>query len=281
MIKKHFLLLALCVMAFLPADAITHRALIFGLGKYKDKSWNVIHGDNDIQYVRQLLTKCGFTDIRSLKNEQATKQGMVNAFRELTKRCQRGDVVYIQYSGHGQLMTDIDGDEALRTTSRYGQWDQSWVPYDGYMNYCAADDGSKHFCDDEVEYFLMAIRKKIGKRGKLVVVIDACHSGDSTFGGEEEAVRGVDIKFNMPKKPGIAPAQKRKEEQWLTISACKPYQLSMEMKDINIGKLTFALYSLGKQLFSLSNAELQKKLENMINLYKGKLPQTPVVSGRK
>lgn len=133
-----------------PADAVTHRALVFGLGKQEDTSWGKIHGDNDVHYVVQLLHQMGYTDIKTLKNEQATKQAMADAFVGLANRCQKGDVVYIHYSGHGQLMTDVDGDDALKWNNSHSQWDEAWIPYDAYMVYGPNDRGEKHFCDDEV-----------------------------------------------------------------------------------------------------------------------------------
>lgn len=278
--KRHIIiLLALCLTFAYEADAGIRRALIFGLGKYEDKNWGKIHGDADIYYVRQMLTQCGYTDIQSLSNERATKQGMVKAFIELTSKCRKGDDVYIHYSGHGQLMTDLDGDEALRTTARHGQWDEAWIPYDAYMAYCSKDRGEKHFCDDEVAFYLEAIRMKIGRKGRLTVVVDACHSGDATRGDDDECVRGVDAKFNIPRTGREQGATSSPKEQWQTISACKPYQLCMEMKDLNVGKLTYALYSLGKRMFAMSNKELQATLNQYMEINKGRLPQNPVVSG--
>lgn len=277
------ILLFLLIASAMNAGAVTYRALIFGLGQYQDEMWGTIHGDNDLYYVRQMLTEAGFTDIVQVKNEQATKQGMVQAFMNLEKRCKSGDVVYIHYSGHGQLMTDLDGDEALRTTARHGQWDEAWVPYDAYMNYGEKDRGEKHFCDDEVEFYLSSIRKAIGKKGKMTVVIDACHSGDATRSCNdegEEFVRGTDVKFNIPRENDEGTPVAR-QEQWLTISACQPYQLCMELKNLNIGKLTFALYTLGKGVFTMSKEELQEKLDSYMEMNKGRLPQNPVVSGKR
>ncbi len=51
------------------------------------------------------------------------------------------------------------------------------------------------------------------------------------------------MKFNIPRQPNT-PAAKPIEEQWLTISACKPYQLSSEVKGKRVGKLSYALYTL-------------------------------------
>ena len=72
-----------------------------------------------------------------------------------------------------------------------------------------------------------------------------------------------------------------KEEQWLTISACKPYQLCTELKDIHIGKLTYALYALGKRMLTMSNEELQQALDEYMEMNQGHFPQNPVVSGKK
>lgn len=271
--------LLLCMMAVLPACAVTHRALIFGLGKQEDPMWGQIHGDNDVRYVLKMLRSMGYTDIKTLINEQATKAAMVQAFNDLAGRCRKGDVVYVHYSGHGQLMTDLNGDESFKWTNSHSSWDESWVPYDAYMVYGAKDRGEKHMSDDEVAGFLQQIRQKIGDNGELVVVIDACHSGDATCGEHDECVRGVDLKFNMPLVPGQTPVEPVKE-QWRTISACKPYQLSTEVRDPQIGKLTYALYKIGPAAFKMSNKELQNNLTSFLDQHKGRLPQTPVVSGK-
>lgn len=271
----------LCLMgAVMQASPVTYRALLFGLGVQEDSAWGKIHGDNDLYYVRQVLDGAGFTDIVQVKNEKATKQGMVRAFIDLANRCHKGDVVYVHYSGHGQLMTDLDGDEALRTDASYAQWDEAWIPYDAYMHYGENDRGEKHFCDDEVDFYLSTIRERIGKKGQLIVVVDACHSGDATYGEEEEPVRGIGVKFNIPLNEDMQTAS-MKEERWLTISACKPYQVCTELKDMQIGKLTYALYALGKRMFAMSNEELQRVLDEYMEMNQGRFPQNPVVSGEK
>lgn len=274
-------LLSICLLLVaLQAAPATYRALLFGLGVQEDSAWSKIHGDNDLYYVRQMLDGAGFTDIVQVKNERATKQGMVRAFIDLANRCRKGDVVYVHYSGHGQLMTDIDGDEALRTNASYARWDEAWIPYDAYMHYGENDRGERHLCDDEVDFYLSAIRERIGKKGQLIVVVDACHSGDATYGEEHEPVRGIDVKFTMPQSE-VALTPSVKEERWLTISACKPYQLCTELKDMHIGKLTYALYALGKRMFTMSNEELQRVLDEYMEMNRGHFPQNPVVSGKK
>ena len=278
--KRHLCLFLLLVFCCHTMTAERKHALIFGLGIQQDKCWTKIHGDKDVEIVKEMLTECGFKDIRTVINEQATKQGMAQAFIDLTKNCKKGDVVYIHYSGHGQLMTDIDGDEAERWTGKHAQWDESWIPYDAYMYYGEKDRGEKHFSDDEVARYLNRIRERIGSSGKLYVIVDACHSGDATKGNDDECVRGVDIEFRIPKQITNVPFEPI-QEKWLTISACKPYQLCFEQKSPVAGKLTFAISNLGQDLFSMSNTQIQEELQKYMDEHPGRLPQNPVVSGKE
>lgn len=279
MLRRLLIIYILCVCCC-PWAVATQRALIFGLGKQEDANWGKIHGDKDVELVSGMLTKAGFTDIRIVANEQATKLGMEAAFLGLISRCQKGDVVYIHYSGHGQLMTDLDGDEAKRQNGRHAQWDEAWIPYDAYMNYGSDDRGDKHFCDDEVAGYLSHIRQKVGTEGQIYVVIDACHSGDATRGQDDECVRGVDTKFVIPKSNNQN-TDAYIEEQWLTISACKPYQLCFEMKEPRVGKLTYALYTLGPKMFQMENEELRQWLSDFMQKHPSRVTQDPMVSGKK
>ena len=57
--------------------------------------------------------------------------------------------------------------------------------------------------DDELNTLLTAIRNKIGDSGKMLVVVDACHSGDSSRGQDDEIVRGVKEEFGGMVPTGI------------------------------------------------------------------------------
>lgn len=277
---------SVCLLFFMVAGIYScmalpvHRALVIGLGQYEDTDWSKINGDNDIQYVVRMLDEMGYTDIMTLKNQEATKKGIISALNRLARRCNFGDKVYIHYSGHGQLMTDLNGDESTRWNGWHAQWDQSIIPYDAYMTYGPKDRGDKHISDDELAECLTEIRLAIGKKGEIIVVLDSCHSGDATRGCLDEIVRGVDTKFNIPKDPNAMPV-KPLPEQWLTISACQPYQLCTEIKGKRVGKLTYALYSLGKPFFNLDKKDMERYLKQFLKKYEGRLPQTPMVSGRK
>lgn len=255
-------------MSFLSVtfSAQTRRALVIGIGEQADKSWAKINGDKDVSYVREMLKEANYRNIQTLVNQQATKAGIVAAFQNLARNCSKGDMVYVHFSGHGQLVTDINGDEA-------DGWDEAWIPYDACLNYNQKDRGEKHLIDDEVYALLANIRNKIGETGKLMVVVDACHSGDSSRSNDiDETVRGVKDEFVIPgKKKGRV---QKLPERWLTLSACLDFQLNQEIKKPIVGKLTYALYSLSKE-----GSVSMDKIENFMARYRSRLPQTPQQSG--
>lgn len=262
-IKIAFLVLLLFLSVSMSAQ--TRRALVIGVGQQKDKSWAKINGDKDVQYVQQMLRNAGYMDVWTLVNEEATKAGIVTAFKKLTAKCKIGDVVYVQFSGHGQLVTDVNDDEQ-------DGWDEAWIPYDAYLKYGRKDKGEKHLVDDEINVLLTNIKKKIGESGKLLVVVDACHSGDSSRGDDDEVIRGVKDEFVIPiKKKGKSA---KAPEQWITLSACKDYQLNQEMKTPKVGKLTYAIY------MAVQRGQVNlKEIEALMSANRGRLPQTPVLTG--
>ena len=91
----------------LPLQAQTRRALVIGIGQQEDKAWNKINGDKDVPLVQVMLKNAGFKSVTTLVNRQATKVGIVGAFKRMVASCKQGDVVYVHYSGHGQQMTDV------------------------------------------------------------------------------------------------------------------------------------------------------------------------------
>ena len=279
----------------LSVTAQTKRALVIGLGEQQDKAWNKINGDKDVPLVQTMLKNAGFKSVTKLVNRQATKVGIVGAFKRMTASCKYGDVVYIHYSGHGQQMTDVHNDE------RDGL-DECWIPYDACRKASATYHGEKHLTDDELNVYLNAIRHKIGAKGKLLVVIDACHSGDGTRGDEDEVVRGVEdtlvvdslnarglyetfeaIKsFFMGdngKENVINAKAKPLAERWITISACRSDQVNVEMKSPAVGKLTYALWKELKNSDKVNNDEFMRRIRKFVNRNTSSRPQQPEMTG--
>lgn len=272
--------------ASLALQAQTRRALVIGLGQQEDKTWGKINGDKDVPYVEEMLRNAKFkaANIKTLVNQQATKAAIVDAFRKLAAQSQPGDVVYVHFSGHGQQMKDLHNDET-------DGLDECWIPYDAYRKPCDKDRGEKHLTDDEANFYLNAIRDKVGDAGKMLVTIDACHSGDGTRGYDAETVRGVEEIFEAIKSAiwgsPSARGNKRKDhphvrqnrERWITLSACQSNEVNIEMKSPVAGKLTYALYKTAKANPGNDNDDFFKRIKMFVNSNTGSRPQRPVMTG--
>ena len=173
--KRLVCFLCLVLAMAMPLCAQQRHAVVVGIGDYPENSgWKKIHGDADIEIVCAMLSENGFEpqDIKVLKNRDADKAAIAKVFADLAADVQSGDWVYVHFSGHGQQVSDLDGDEA-------DGWDEAIIPYDACREYKAGVyEGENHIIDDELNQWLMPIADKIGQEGCLLVVLDACHSGD-------------------------------------------------------------------------------------------------------
>ncbi|MDY4031396.1 MAG: caspase family protein [Alloprevotella sp.] len=278
------LIMAIWAALFNVVQAQTRRALVIGLGRQEDPAWNKINGDKDVSLVVDMLGKAGFEKkhIRTLVDDKATKAAIVGAFIVLAESAKEGDIVYIHFSGHGQQMTDRNGDE------EDGK-DECWIPYDAYRKPCKKDQGEKHLVDDEVHEYLTAIRDQIGDSGKLLVVIDACHSGSATRDASDgsEVVRGVGDVFKAVTRRALRSVAARqqggqqveREERWITISACESNQVNYEMRQPQVGKLTYALYTQIEKAATLDNDAFMRLIRKFVNSNTLSQPQRPVLSG--
>lgn len=267
-------------------QAQTRRALVIGIDQQEDKAWGKINGDKDVPYVEEMLKNANFKtgNVKKLMNHQATKATIVNALKSLAKQSKRGDVVYVHFSGHGQQMKDVHNDEK-------DGLDECWIPYDAYRYPCDKDRGEKHLTDDEINYYLNAIRNRIEDTGKMLVVIDACHSGDGTRGDDDEVVRGVEDVFEAlkafiwgesPKKDKgdvTNPNARENKERWITISACESNQVNIEMRKPAVGKLTYAIYKKITECTGNDNDDFFLKIRKFVNANIGSRPQYPVMTG--
>ncbi len=292
---KTKIIISLLLLLSLSSTAQTKRALVIGLGEQQDKAWNKINGDKDVSLVQGMLKNAGFKSVTTLVNQQATKIGIVSVFKRMAASCKQGDVVYIHYSGHGQQMTDVHNDEK-------DGLDECWIPYDAYRKASRTYHGEKHLTDDELNVYLNAIRNKIGANGKLLVVIDACHSGDGTRGNDDDVVRGVEdtLKVDNLNARGlyetfeavksffmgdngnekvINAKAKPLAERWITISACRSDQVNIEMKNPAVGKLTYALWQELKNGEKVNNEEFMKRIRKIVNRNTSNRPQQPEMTG--
>jgi hypothetical protein len=270
---KKFICIILLIAASYNLSHATKRALVIGIGNYPEASgWAKINGDKDLPIVRDMLLANGFQskDIVELKNESATADAIRKALDALVSKAAKGDVIYIHFSGHGQQITDLHGDEE-------DGFDEAWIPIDAQFSYAKGKyEGENHIIDDQLNQWLSQLRSKVGATGKITVVADACHSGGGSRGDEDETeyvVRGTSDAFVIPgnTKPFSGEVG---TIDWIFISACKSYQCNYEYK--GTGSLTYAL---GQQKANLSSTPAQQIQRSIRSTIANIIPftQTPVL----
>lgn len=264
-----------CCLTCLTTWGTTRRGLIIGLGEYQDKAWSKIHGDRDVPIVNDMLVKCGYTDVMTLVNKQATKSGITSAFNQLSERCRKGDIVYIHFSGHGQQITDVNGDED-------DGWDEAWIPYDAMYAYSNSYKGDKHLIDDEIAMWMGKIKKKIGTSGQLLLVVDACHSGDSSRDENEDIhIRGAEKDFIIPLKKKPTKTAKT-DENWLTLTACRDFQVNCEVRTLSgdfYGMLSYALCNGFPDFKKKDNKGIALQIQKFVDKFRHQLPQDVTLTG--
>jgi hypothetical protein len=272
------------------------KALIVAVGEYPVQSgWHSLSAANDADLMQNVLQIQGFNerDIKYLINEQATKSNILSELEALISNAGKNDVIVFHFSGHGQQITDLNGDEL-------DGFDEALIPYDAYKMPCDNYKGENHIIDDELNEYLERLRQKVGPGGDVIFILDACHSGTATRGENENSIfRGTHFKFEL--KPVLSNYSEdrdmkfseqsenlntisRKFSPYAIISASGQQELNKEIKDQNnkgYGSLTFAL---GKILTKPGNTLTYKALfdylrNEMCILFEGKHQQTPQFEG--
>lgn len=246
----------IAIVAFLiggqTINAETKRALLVGISDYGNvdedpNKWANISGANDITLLTPAFKAQGFS-VTSLVDSEATHAGITNALEKLAKESKKGDLVYIHFSMHGQPYEDLNGDEE-------DGWDEALIPVDAEMLYAeGVYEGNNHLLDDELEVYFNNIRCKLGLEGQLVVILDACHSGTASRGGDDDHIRGTKIGFTRSGKD-YTPDRTQETNDYFTVAsakdqspvtfieACRSYQVNREVRDVETntwyGSLSF------------------------------------------
>lgn len=265
--KIKTLLITLIVVLGTLSLSAKNIALLVGIGNYNTRTtgWSVIHGNNDILLLDNKLKKHGFS-VTSLTDKQATKAKVEKALNTLSSTVHAGDVVYLHFSGHGQLIEDMNNDEQE-------DFDQSFICYDAcfspkYKLSGASYRGQNHLVDDELFPYLNTIKQKVGKSGQVVVIFDTCYSGGADRGEMTddpdpesevewvETTRGTEDEFQINLSAKTFLRNLKKPGNYTTgggaitiISACKSDKKNYECKEKHSGRRYGSLsYCIGKML---------------------------------
>jgi len=160
--KLHRLLAGAALLALggaLPAHAETH-ALIMTISQYQGGVPPLSGVQYDAKSAAAIARKMGVPDknMHFLRDGQLTLTGMRRAFDDLANRLQPNDQVFIYYSGHGSR-TRVREPGGERCAESLVTVDANFLP------------------DVELE---QRLKKLARKADKLIVFLDACHSGGAT-----------------------------------------------------------------------------------------------------
>lgn len=268
---KRVTLIVVLLMSLVEVSSQVRKAFLVGISDYNnsakvsksDNEWSNIHGANDIVLLTPMLKKQGFK-ITSLSNKSATANNIRKGLKSFSSSCQPDDIVYIHFSCHGQPVEDMNGDEE-------DGWDEALVPVDAKKVYKKGKyEGENHITDDELNGYLKSIRSKIGPKGFVYVVLDACHAGGSSRGEDENdddeifvrgtkkgfSSQGKDYRprinakghFHIPHEAGLADIT--------ILEACRSYESNYEIKQLGkyYGPLSYYVNQvLTTQQFSCNN----------------------------
>lgn len=136
-----------------------------------------LDGAEDALLLKKVLINAPWSlatnDILLLPDAKAKRADIIAGFDEMANvRAQKNDAILVYLGGHGMEVPDDDGDEL-------DGLDQAFVPWD-YVSSRALDNANVVLRDDEIGKKLDALRKAVGPRGSVTVVLDWCHSGTGT-----------------------------------------------------------------------------------------------------
>ena len=265
-------------------------ALIVAVGNYPSGSgWETLSSSNDVPVLKNALIKQGFEEknIAVVQDAQATRLGILKAIQDhLINKVKRGDIAVFHFSGHGQQVWDNNGDET-------DYYDEALVPYNSSKYYKAGIyEGENLIRDDELGDMLREVRRKLDKKGHLLTLIDACHSGSATRGFSK--ARGTHVRMASQAYVTAHPGKKRDENFLLdeapdieglapmvAFFSSGPHQLSYEHVAENGQGYGILSYTFSKTFGSAKKGVTYRSLFDQIRLQISSLSprQTPQAEG--
>lgn len=294
--------LSLCIWLFMvpfTLSAQTKHAFIVAISDYpRQTGWPVINSQNDVPLIEQILRAQQFKDTVVLRDQQADRASIVNEFRRLINRVQKGDKVFIHFSTHGQQITDQNGDEADGVDEAIVSYGAPISAAGQFVNYT----GDMHLRDEDLGALIDELRAKLGADGDVLLVVDACNSGTITRG--QAKVRGTNTVLKLPKqKVPVAKSNKSKSSRpksphpfmvstrpvsqsglapYVAISAARANESNSECylpdNKTPVGSLTYAL---NQAMRNPRRGESYRDLFSRVqSIMKQKVPgQTPEIEG--
>ena len=233
-------------------------ALIVGVAKYRNTAIPSLQfADKDAVEFYEYLKESGVdtANMLLLLNEGAKNSDIMISLDEMTDKAQKGDKIFIYFSGHGDVESKVITQDAYL------------LSYDA-PNKVYAGGGAI------AVYLLKGYLATLSSKGVQVIFItDACHSGNLSGGRE-----GMENAANVLKG------------QWkdeIKILSCQPGELSLEGKQWGNGRGLFS-YELINGMAGIADKNKDGKVSlRELNLYlmekvpdeANPMPQNPILAG--
>jgi len=241
-------------------------AVIVGISKYESTGipqLEFAHRDAQV-FADYLKSKAGGSvpeeNIRLLLNENATYAAIYDAMNWLLETCQKDDLVYFYFSGHG----DVENS----TIYKLGFLLSYNTPKTNYINNAVRIEDLNN----------IANTLSVKLSAKVILITDACHSG-KLAGNENKGSFLAGEQLRMMKAKEIR------------IASCGPGELSAEDEKWGGGRGVFSYYLVnGLTGFADRNKDetvtvaeiknyLDSSLSNDVLLHQKEEKQTPVIKG--
>jgi len=249
MLKKIVILFGICSASLY---AQTH-ALVIGIN-----NGNLIGAERDAYAMSQLLKNKNIQNIQTLYGAEATKQNILNAFKNIVKNAKPNDWVYLFFSGHGTSPFDPAIQHKTQLKKRLK----------GTGALLSADNQLIVIKESIAPLFRTLDKKAV----HTVVIFDACFSG----------MAYKDIFDQNSNLPFYTPHPTRREpypyNHLVYLSSTTYSDFASESSHYKRGYFSMAItHCLGKH-------HTRKGINsclNKIKYEKGKLPQKPIILPKK
>jgi pimeloyl-ACP methyl ester carboxylesterase len=168
--------------------------LLVGINEYPNPKHRLDGCVNDIEEFQKVLEKrCDKKQIselslKTLKNEEATRQQVIDTFREQLTQAKKGDIALFYYSGHGAQ------EHAPKEFWKFepDKLNETLVCYD------SRTEGGWDLADKELAKLISEVATH---KAQVVMILDCCHSGSGTRVIEMEGTKVRKIETDTRVRP--------------------------------------------------------------------------------
>ncbi len=189
-----YLCLLMCCLSFAQEDARgskaeatenieegTKRAIIIGVSEYNEDDLKLKYADNDAILFKNYLSqveKLSDDNISLLINADAVSLNIIQEFRNLIDKSEAGDITYIYFAGHGDVIDDFGEKE-------------------GFLLAADANAKQEYYSGGTIPFTLLEkiLSSFISKKSKVILILDACQSGFRFKGTSQKNMGTIQAMF--------------------------------------------------------------------------------------